>query len=151
MERQIEWGIHDRTYDGPADNQIHSELNAGFNIEDDMAQDIRLRDGTVIYGGVTWTKSDKASGARVTGWNMIRERLKRCVPEEDRPHHRELPGLFFFRTLEHTLTHFPNTPRDEKRTEDVPERGEYHIQDTLRYRILADGRGVTQSPTVGKY
>jgi len=150
VEREIEWGIHDRCYPGPADNQIHTELNAGFNIEDCMRDDIRLRDGTVV-SGIEWLSSDKASGARISGWSLIRERLRTVIPEEDRPFHREKPGLFFFRSLEHMLSHFPNTPRDEKKTEDVPTRGEYHLQDALRYRILADGRGVTQGPTVGKY
>ncbi len=150
VEREIEWGIHDRCYPGPADNQIHTELNAGFNIEDCMKDEIRLRDGTVV-DGIEWTTSDKASGARISGWALIRERLRTVVPEEDRPFHREKPGLFFFRTLEHMLSHFPNTPRDEKKTEDVPVRGEYHLQDALRYRLLADGRGLTSGPTVGKY
>lgn len=150
VEREMEWGIHDRCYPGPADNQIHTELNAGFNIEDCMKDDIRLRDGSVVPG-IEWLSSDKASGARISGWSLIRERLKTVVPEEDRPFHREKPGLFFFRTCEHLLSHFPNTPRDEKKTEDVPTRGEYHLQDALRYRLLAEGRGLTSGPTVGKY
>ncbi len=150
IEREMEWGIYERTMPGPADNQITTELNAGFNIADDMIQDVRLRDGTVV-SGVQWLTSDKAAGARVTGWNMIQERLQRGVPDPDRPFHRELPGLFFFRLLEHTLAHFPNTPRDDKKTDDCPQRGEYHLQDALRYRILADGRGMTSGPTVGKY
>lgn len=150
VEREMEWGIYDRVVPGPADNQIHTELNAGFNIEQDMAQDIRLRDGSVVPG-VTWLESDKASGARITGWNMIRDRLKRGIPDPDNHYPREKPSLFFFKTLEHTLLHFPNTPRDDKKMDDVPTRGEYHIADSLRYRILADGRGMTSGPTVGKY
>lgn len=150
IEREMEWGIYERCYPGPADNQIHQELNAGFNIEEDMKQEIRLRDGTTVPG-VEWISSDKAAGARVTGWAMIRERLKRVVPDPERPSHRELPGLFFFKHLEHTLAHFPITPRDDKKTDDCPTRGEFHLQDALRYRILADGRGVTSGPTVGKY
>lgn len=150
VEREMEWGIYERVMPGPADNQIHTELNAGFNIEEDMLKPIRLSDGRVVEG-VSWMTSDKAAGARITGWNMIQERLKRAVPDPNNPYPRELPGLFFFRTLEHTLSHFPNTPRDEKKTDDVPTRGEYHLQDALRYRILSDGRPMTQGPTVGKY
>jgi hypothetical protein len=150
IEREMEWGIHDRVYPGPADNQIDTELNDGVNITDVMAEDVRLRDGTIVPG-IEWTHSDKAAGARVTGWNMIEERLRRAVPDPSHPYPREKPALFFFKTLEHTLIHFPNSPRDEKNVDDLPKKGEYHIQDTLRYRILSQGREVTSGPTVGKY
>lgn len=148
LERQIEWMIHARVKPGPADNQITAEMQSGKSIASDMAKSIRLENG-VEYPGITWTTSDKAAGARITGWNMLRDRLKRCIPDQDRPMVRELPGLFFFSSLEHTLHHLPTTPRDEKETDDVPKRGEYHIQDTIRYRILADGRDAYSGPTVG--
>src|SRR5690606_29303984 len=150
LERELGWKIYERVHPGPADNQIHQELQAGQNIASDMALPIRLDDGRE-FPGIEWTRSDKAEGARVTGWAMIRDRLKRVVPDLNSLTLKEQPGLFFFSSLKHTLTHFPVTPRDEKVIDDVPKRGEYHIQDTLRYRILADGRGVTQGPTVGKY
>jgi hypothetical protein len=151
VEREIEWGIYNRVVPGPADNQIHQELQAGQNIASDMMKDIRLDDGRVIEGGVQWTRSDKGDGSRITGWNMIRDRLKRAIPDPKTPTLREQPSLFFLSTLKYTLQHFPITPRDEKIVEDVPKRGEFHIQDVVRYRILADGRGMTSGPTVGKY
>jgi hypothetical protein len=150
VERQMEWGIHDRTLAGPADNQLDTELNAGWNMMESMSESIRLRDGTVVPG-VQWRASDKAAGARITGWNMIRTLLKNVVPDPNHPYPREKPGLFFFRNLEHCLQHFPNTPRDEKKPEDVPNRGEYHIQDVVRYRVLDEGRPMSQGSTVGKY
>lgn len=152
VEREIEWGIYERVRPGPADNQLDTELNAGWNMSEAMADPIRLADGRVVPG-VQWEHSDKAAGARKTGWNMIRDRLKHAVPREDQPYAREKPSLFFFKTLEHTIQqgHFANTPRDEKDIEDVPKRGEFHIQDTLRYRILAEGRPMSQGSTVGKY
>jgi hypothetical protein len=150
IERELEWGIYDRVHPGPADNQIHQELQAGQNIAADFLRPVRLSDGRE-FPGVQWTRSDKGEGSRVTGWNMIRDRLKRCIPDQKSPTLRELPGLFFFKTLQHTLQHFPISPRDEKMPEDLPKRGEFHLQDSLRYRILADGRPMTQGPTVGKY
>jgi hypothetical protein len=150
VERELEWGIYERCYPGPADNQIHMEIQTGQNIASDMLNPIRLEDGREMPG-VEWLRSDKGDGSRATGWIMIRDRLKRCIPDKKSPVLREQPGLFFFKTLEHTLQHFPVTPRDEKNVDDIPKRGEYHIQDTLRYRILADGRGITSGPTVGKY
>jgi hypothetical protein len=152
VEREIEWGIYQRCYPGPADNQIHQQLQAGQNISSDFLKPIRLDDGTEIPG-VEWTRSDKGDGSRATGCNMIRDRLKRCVPDPKSPTLRELPGLFFFQTLKHTLQHFPVTPRDEKdhTGQTYPKVGEYHIQDALRYRILADGRPMTQGSTIGKY
>jgi hypothetical protein len=150
IEREIEWQIYDRTYPGPADNQIHQELQVGQNLASDFAKPVRLDDGRE-FPGVEWTRSDKADGSRKTGCDMIRERLRRAVPDKKSPTLRELPALYFISDLKYTIKHFPVTPRDEKDTDTYPKKGEYHIQDTLRYRILADGRGVTQGPTVGKY
>jgi hypothetical protein len=150
IERELEWGIYERTFPGPADNAIHSETQHGQNVAADFAKPVRLDDGRE-FPGIEWTRSDKGDGSRVTGWNMIRDRLKRCVPDPTKPTLREHPGLFFFHDLKYTLDQFPVTPRDERQPDDVPKRGEYHIQDTLRYRILADGRGITSGPTVGKY
>jgi len=152
LENEIEWGIYDRVVPGPADTQIFTEIQRGQNISTDMLRPIRLDDGRELPG-VRWSRADKNSGGgtRKTGWNMIRDRLKRCVPDKEKPQLRELPGLFFFNTLKHTLQHFPVTPRDEKDTDDIPKRGEYHIQDTLRYRILADGRDARVGSTTGLY
>lgn len=153
IERELGWHIHERTCPGPADNQIHNENQAGQNIALDFLKPVRLDDGREFERGVAWTRSDKGEGSRVTGWNMIRDRLKRAVPDPKSPTLREKPSLFFFNTLKHTLLHFPVTPRDEKSgmTDDIPKRGEFHIQDSLRYRILAEGRELSQGSTIGKY
>jgi hypothetical protein len=150
IERELQWGIYERTNPGPADNAIHSETQHGQNVGADFLKPVRLDDGRE-FPGVEWTRSDKGDGSRVTGWNMIRDRLKRCVPDPKKNTLRELPGLFFFHDLKYALEFFPVTPRDEKQPDDIPKRGEFHIQDVIRYRILADGRGMTSGPTVGKY
>ncbi len=150
VEREIEWGIYERVHPGPADNQIHQELQSGQNLAADFIHPIRLDDGREVPG-VEWTRSDKGDGSRKTGCDLIRTRLKVCVPNPSAPTLREFPGLFFIADLKYTLQQFPVTMRDEKDVDTYPKRGEYHIQDTLRYRILADGRGMTSGPTVGKY
>lgn len=150
IERELEWGIYERVYPGPADNQIHQELQAGQNLAADFLKPVRLDDGRE-FPGVEWTRSDKGDGSRKTGCDMIRERLKRGIPDPKSPILRELPALYFISDLKHTLKHMPLTPRDEKDPDTYPKKGEFHIQDTLRYRILADGRPVTQGSVVGKY
>jgi hypothetical protein len=115
-----------------------------------MSQPIRLEDGREVPG-VSWTKSDKNAGARITGWNMLNQYLKNAVPDPEARAPREQPGLFIFDRLPHTLEQFPTAPRDEKRPEDLPTRGEYHICDVLRYRILDGGRPMSTGSTVGMH
>jgi hypothetical protein len=150
VEREMDWGIHQRVIPGPADNAIHSEVMTGHNIATDMGSDIRLEDGTIVHG-VHWTRSDKNAGARATGWSMIRDRLSRSLPDPEAKSPRELPGLFFFNRLKYCLEQVPVTPRDEKSPEDIPKKGEFHIQDTLRYRIMSDGRSMSTGSTVGMH
>lgn len=149
VEREIEWKIYQRCVPGPADNQITQQFQAGQSIALDMLQPIRLPDGTEVEG-VAWTRSDKNSGGgtRITGWSMIRDRLKNGHPNENgRP--REQPGLFIFDRCTDVLEHFPNAPRDEKNVEDLPKRGEYHIPDVIRYRVLDSGAAMKQGRTKG--
>lgn len=150
IERELEWNIYDRVIDGPADNAIHAETISGINVAAMMAEPVRLDNGEE-YPGVTWTRSDKNSGGgtRKTGWNLINQYLKNSIPDPQGRAPREKPGLFFFDILKHTLDHFHVTPRDDKDPEDIPKRGEYHIQDTIRYRVLASGGGFTSGGTHG--
>jgi hypothetical protein len=148
VEREIDWGIYNRTCAGPADNQIWQELQVGDSLIADFRKPIRLDDGREVPG-IDWLRSDKADGARRAGCTMIRERLSRAIPNGKTL--REQPSLYFLSDLKHVLKHFPTTVRDEKDPETYPKKGEFHIHDALRYRILSDGRGMTSGPTVGKY
>jgi hypothetical protein len=153
-QRELEWGIYGRVRPGPADNQITNQVQTGQSIEIDMAKPVRIvsADGRVReYPGVTWERSDKANGARVTGWEMIRRRLQQAIPDVKNGLPREKPGLFFFDRCKDMLKHFKTTPRDEKNPDDVPTKGEYHLADTLRYRILHNGRDARSGSTVGYY
>lgn len=149
VEREMEWKIYQRCVPGPADNQITQQFQAGQSIALDMLQPIRLENGTEVEG-VSWTRSDKNSGGgtRTTGWSMIRDRLKNAQPNENGLP-REQPGLFIFDRCTDVLEHFPNAPRDEKNVEDLPKRGEYHIPDVIRYRVLDSGAAMKQGRTKG--
>lgn len=149
IERElIDWQIYNRVVPGPADNAIHAETIAGMNVAGLMLQPVRLDDGRE-FPGVEWTRSDKHGGARITGWNLLEQYLANAVPDPEGKLPREKPGLFIFERCKHLIEHLPVTPRDPKKLEDVPIRGEYHLQDTLRYRILDSGRGMSQGPVVG--
>jgi hypothetical protein len=148
IEREMEWSLYGKVLDGPADNAIHSETIANINIASLMAMPVRLDDGTEVPG-ITWTRSDKTSGARITGWNTISQYLKNSLPDTSGTKARERPGLFFFDICKHTIEQIPQTPRDEKKPEDVPTRGEHHIADTLRYRVLSNVQQMTMGRTVG--
>lgn len=150
VEREMEWEIYKRVVPGPADNQITTQFQAGQSIARDMRSPIRLDNGQELPG-IEWTRSDKNSGGgtRITGWNLIRDRLKRALPEQNLKSPRELPSLFFFHDLADLIKHLPNTPRDDKVIDDVPKRGEFHIQDVIRYIILDQGNEMSQGPVVG--
>jgi hypothetical protein len=62
--RELDWGIHDRVEDGPADASIFSVEN-GVSIADDMEQPVRI-DGE-LYEGICWDPSDKAPGSLQAG------------------------------------------------------------------------------------
>lgn len=152
LEREIvDWQIYNRVVPGPADNAIHSETIAGINVGSMMAEPVRLDDGRVISHGVQWTRSDKNSGGgtRVTGWNLIEQYLANALPDPKTLKPRERPGLFIFDRCKHLIVQLPVTPRDDKNPDDLPKRGETHLQDTLRYRILDSGRGMSQGPVIG--
>jgi hypothetical protein len=105
---------------GPADNQIW---------------DVRERDTDSIAKkmedqGIRWTRSDKGSGSRKTGLELIRDRLSAS-------HHNERPGLYVMAHCQAFLSTVPVLPRDEDDPDDVDTSAEDHIYDDTRYRVLA--------------
>ncbi len=149
IERElIEWQIYQRVVPGPADNAIHTETIAGINVAAMMAETVRLDDGRE-FPGVQWTRSDKNAGARVTGWNLIEQYLANALPDPKALAPREKPGLFLFERCKYLVDQLPVSPRDDKNVEDLPKRGEFHLADTLRYRILDSGREMSQGSVIG--
>jgi hypothetical protein len=131
IRRELDWGIHGRVEDGPADAAIFSVEN-GVSIADDMAASVRL-DGRLYYG-IYWEPSDKSPGSRKQGWELLRQRLANAQRRGHEP--REHPGLFIFRNhCPHFLRTMPVLPRDDQDLDDVDTEAEDHIADEVRYRL----------------
>jgi len=107
---------------GPADNQIS-------NIIDKSVPTI----AKVMAGkGIKWSKSDKSSGSRVIGLELLRNRMK-----EVQKSHPENPGIYFTENCVASISTLPSLPRDENKIEDVDTKAEDHVYDMVRYRVLA--------------
>lgn len=107
---------------GPADNQIRDVRQPGTPTIEKEFQD----------NGVYWAESDKASGTRKIGLELIRTRIaeaKKLQPEK--------PGLYFMDHCRGITSRLPVLPRDIKNPDDVDTNAEDHDYDSLRYRVLA--------------
>ena len=83
--------------------------------------------------GVRWLPSDKASGSRVVGLQLLRERLQNAKEGEGK-------AIYFMRNCRASIQTLPILPRDTKNLEDVDTAAEDHAYDMVRYRILQGGR-----------
>lgn len=123
--------ISTKVQPGPADNQIC---------------DVRDRETATIADlmasrGVDWTKSDKASGSRKIGLELIRQRLQNTRTGEG-------PGIYFMQHCRAALTTLPVLPRDEDDMDDVDTEAADHVYDDVRYRVLAAANRYAQSVQV---
>jgi hypothetical protein len=140
-------GHQSRVHPGPADSAIYSTEN-GKSIGADMEKPVRI--GSMIYGGVFWTRADKRPGSRVSGWELMRTMIKAATPEPGTI--REKPGLFI---VEDENPQFLRTvlalPRCKKNLDDVDTDAEDHIADEVRYRVRASGTHGYQGTTSGMF
>lgn len=118
---QAGW-IAERPKPGAADNKIRETNPDADNMEKVMAK-----------LGVRWLPSDKASGSRVVGLQLLRERLENAKTGEG-------PAIYFMQNCKASLQTLPVLPRDTKKPEDVDTNSEDHAYDMVRYRILQGGR-----------
>lgn len=111
--------IPGKAFPGPADNQIYdvTERESG-SIASKMEKE-----------GVYWVRSDKRSGSRVNGLQLIRDRLESAVE-------RNGPGLFVMNNCKAFINTVPALPRDEKKIDDVDTDAEDHAYDDTRYMVL---------------
>jgi hypothetical protein len=123
--------IRGMVWPGPADNAI-----GNINEIDEESIQKKMADC-----GVTWTASDKSSGSRRNGLELIRERLEASKNGEH-------PGLFFMDNCRDAIAQLPVMPRDEKDPDDVDSDAEDHIYDEVRYRVLAGSNRVATSISV---
>ena len=146
IERELDWGIHQRVRPGPADNSIFDVQN-GVSIALDMQKPVRV--GSVLHPGTSWTRSDKSPGSRKTGW----ERMRKYFKSAKRPASgvREFPGIFVVDTCEQFLRTIPTLPRDEDDLDDVDTDVEDHIADESRYLIQNEGIRFSSGGHVGLY
>lgn len=104
---------------GPADPQIYSVTQ----------KDVATIASKMAAEGVEWTRADHSNGARINGWQLVRDMLRNAVRGEG-------PGLYFTKSCRHARRFIPDTPRDEENPDDVDTDTEDHLQDELRYRVL---------------
>lgn len=130
--KEVELG-YTRAMPGPADNAIFSAMPGNSSISDDMKGE-----------GIEWTRSDKSAGSRVGGLQLIRGRLAASM---ERP--MERPGFFVFSTCFHTIRTLPNLEPDKDNPEDINSKGEDHIYDVVRYKILSKGSTITTTQLLG--
>ena len=102
---------------GPADNQI------GNTTEIDV-ETIAVKMAKV---GIRWTESDKSSGSRVRGLQVMRDRLQAAIDAEG-------PGLYFMNNCRASLATLPALPMDPDKIGDVDTTSEDHVYDMVRYR-----------------
>lgn len=122
MERKLmrEGWIQDKPVPGPADNQI-------YNVNDSGTETIAKK---MEDKGVFWERSDKASGARKVGLELVRDRMSAAKQKRAEPH------IYFMDNCRSSVATIPVLPRDEKDPEDVDTSAEDHPYDMTRYRVL---------------
>lgn len=104
---------------GPADNQIN---------------DVREKDVPTIASkmsaeGVDFIDSDKSSGSRKIGLQLMRDRLQASILKEG-------PGVYVMDNCPALLALLPSLPRDEDDMDDIDTTAEDHIWDETRYVVL---------------
>ena len=131
FDREVEWGLRSpmlggwsRVFPGPADTEIFNRLSDRHERcpADDMEDE-----------GVDWERADKSAGSRRRGWEMLRTKLTRAIPEPDGT--REKAGFFVCENCFWWLELCPPMPRDDKDMDDVPDTYEDHAADMTRYRL----------------
>jgi hypothetical protein len=148
VQREVSWGIHERTRPGPADASIFDVEN-GLSIAQDMGKNVRLKSGRV-YRGVSWVKADKTPGSRKNGWELMRKMLQNAHPPKNGGP-REHPGLFIFDCCENWIRTVPVLPRDERDMDDVDTDTEDHIADESRYRVRASSMRHKSNRSIGLF
>ena len=111
--------IPDYVEAGPADNQIR----------DVREEDVETIEKKMADEGITFTRSDKSSGSRKVGLQLMRDRLQASLQNEG-------PGIYFMDNCHASLALLPTMPRDEDEPDDVDTAAEDHVWDMTRYTVL---------------
>lgn len=123
--RMREWGLIKRQPSpGPGDDPLF-DVSRGRSMASIMSEH-----------GIVWTKPSKGPGSRVTGWQLLEDRLRESLRQP-----MERAGLFVFDTCQHLIRTLPLAQRDPKKVEDIDTDGEDHCLDSLRLKLLSYGSG----------
>lgn len=114
------WIGKGKIHPGPADNEI-------FNVKEKDTGSIAR---AMAKHGILWTRSDKSSGSRVNGLQYVRDYLTAARAGEG-------PGLFFTENCLSAIRILPQIARDPLNLEDADKKGEDHVYDEVRYRVLS--------------
>lgn len=123
--RMYKW-ISTPVYPGPADSQIRANYES----------DSETLASKMEKHGVTWHDSNKSPGSRITGLELLRDRMEASRSNNG-------PGIYFMDNCAASLKLLPTIPRDEDNPDDVDTESEDHLYDDVRYRVLHKARLVT--------
>lgn len=115
---------------GPADNSIFNNTDAETTIASRMQ---RLMFGKTPQQGVTWKRSNKSPGSRISGLTIFRD----MVAESLKSNPEEACFYVFNTCREGFLRTVPSMQRDDKNPDDAYSGGEDHSWDMVRYRVLS--------------
>ncbi|MGB8114718.1 MAG: hypothetical protein WCF22_13140 [Candidatus Sulfotelmatobacter sp.] len=118
-----------------ADDQIGQDMNE-FSIQDKFKEPVMV-DGEKVPG-INFELVVKEPGSRVTGFQLLRERLIATSPRTESGI-REGAGVFIVRDeCPQAARTLPVLPRSKKNLDDVDDASEAHIYDACRYALQAD-------------
>lgn len=111
--------IASQPWPGPADNRIRQVID----------EELDTTEKLMSKQGVRWIESDKSSGSRIIGLQLLRDRLEAAVKGEG-------PAIYFMRNCVASIELLPTLPRDPIKLDDVDTKAEDHCYDMVRYRCL---------------
>lgn len=117
-----------RIYRGPADASIFGDESDGEDIAGKISKAFYGRENVMQP---IFHPSNKKSGTRVIGWQLIRDRLEAVVENDI-----EVPQMLVFDTCQQFIRTIRLLPRDEKNPDDADTDAEDHIMDETRYMVL---------------
>ena len=113
---------------GPADASIFGNESDGEDIASKITKEFYNRSSV---SQPIFIPSNKASGTRVIGWQLIRDRLEASVNND-----LETPHMYIFDDCLQFKRTIRILPRDENKPDDLDTDAEDHILDETRYMVL---------------
>jgi len=113
---------------GPADASIFGDESDGEDIASKISKAFYNKQDIMQP---IFVPSNKASGTRIIGWQLIRDRLEASLNND-----KETPHMYVFDTCDQFVRTIRILGRDEKNPDDAESDGEDHIMDETRYMVL---------------